>query len=359
MATLREVAAEANVSQSTVSKVLNNVHDAHIPDVTKERVRTAALRVGYHPSAIARGLAGKRMNSLGLVMAYAQESVTSDPYLGACLDGVLKVSKERRQKTVLFTEDSWADALQHVPSYCDGHCDGLMLIIPRLDSKIVSVLRDRKPQVPFVLVGDSRADDQLVCVDVDNVGAARHAVEYLIGLGHRRIAALCGNDDFCSNQQRLDGYHQALKAAGISADPELILPGEYWPDAGRHNTLTLLERFAGRRANLRPTALFCFNDNIAFGALSALAEHGVRVPDDVSVIGFDDVPAAAHSTPPLTTIRQSVRQVGEQAAKTLLACIDGRVTTGHHALLPYQVIARDTVGTAPTSHTADKVGGKF
>src|SRR5690349_16826930 len=125
---IREVAAAANVSLGTVSKVLNGTASAQIAPGTQERVREAARRLGYHPSAIARGLVGKRMNAVGLVLAYDQPSVTSDPYLGPCLDGILAVNKRNRQKTVIFTEGTWADALDNLPSFCDGHCDGLMLI---------------------------------------------------------------------------------------------------------------------------------------------------------------------------------------------------------------------------------------
>lgn len=338
MASIRDVAAEANVSLGTVSKVLNDSALAQISPATRERVRAAARRVGYHPSAIARGLTGKRMDCVGLVMAYAQETVTGDPYLGPCLDGILEVNKQRRQKTVIFTEDTWADALENLPSYCDGHCDGLMLIIPRLDAAIVAALRGRGT-MPFVLIGDSRDDSSLITVDVDNVGAARAAVQYLIELGHRRIAAFCGNADFCSNSQRLDGYRQALAGAGIAQDPALVFPGEYWADHGYRNMLALLDRYTGKE---RPSAVFCFNDGIALGALRACAEQGVSVPGEMSILGFDDIAASAHSQPPLTTVRHPIRHVGNHAAETLLRRINGELEPGHRELIPAGLIIRET-----------------
>jgi LacI family transcriptional regulator len=345
MTSIREVAAAANVSLSTVSKVLNNRTDVHISPATRERVRNAAQRIGYHPSAIARGLAGMRMNTLGLIMAYDQESVTADPYLGPCLDGILDINKQRHQKTVLFTENGWDDALANLPSYCDGHCDGLMLIIPRLDSAIIGALKARRSPVPFILVGDSREDEGVVCVDVDNVRAAREAVAYLIALGHRRIAAFCGNADFCSSAQRLEGYRRALEEAGIPYDSDLVLPGEYWGGFGRENVNRLLDRFTGDRAAESPTAIFCFNDRIAAGTLEALAERGISVPDEMSVMGFDDISGAATMTPPLTTVRQNVREVGRLAAATLLDLINGTIAPGHRTWADTEIVIRGS--TAP------------
>jgi DNA-binding LacI/PurR family transcriptional regulator len=238
------------VSLSTVSKVLNGRTDAKFAPATRARVAAAARRVGYHPSAVARGLAGKRMDAVGVIRVYEQLSVTSDPYLGACLDGILKVNKERRQKTVLFTEDSWPDALRQLPSYLDGHCDGLLLMIPRMESQVVDELVARG--TCFVLVGDSRDDDRVVTADVDNVAASRRLVEHLIGLGHTRIAAFCGNADFVSNSQRLEGYRQAITDGGLPWRADYLFPGEYHLDFGANSARLLLERF-GRRPSECPT----------------------------------------------------------------------------------------------------------
>jgi DNA-binding LacI/PurR family transcriptional regulator len=281
------------------------------------------------------------MNTVGLVLVYNQPSVTSDPYLGPCLDGILDVNKRNRQKTVIFTEDSWADALENLPSYCDGHCDGLMLIIPRLDSEIVPVLKRRN--TPFLLVGDSRDDPGLMTVDVDNVGASREAIGYLAGLGHRRIAAFGGNQDFCSNNQRLQGYREGLEEAGVPFDPALAFPGEYWPDSGYANLRALLDRYPS--ASERPTALFCFNDKIALGALRALEERSIAVPAEMSVIGFDDIIEAAASHPALTTVRQPIRQVGGRAAELLLARINGNAAPGMKEVVPAKIVVRES--TAP------------
>jgi LacI family transcriptional regulator len=324
--------------------VLNGRTDAKFSAATRERVAAAAHRVGYHPSAVARGLAGKSMDAVGVIMAYSQTSVTSDPYLGACLDGILKVNKERRQKTVLFTEDSWAEALLHLPSYLDGHCDGLLLIIPRTDAEIVDALKQRGSC--FVLVGDSRSDDQLITADVDNVSAARLLTEYLIGLGHTRIAAFCGNPDFHSNAQRLDGYRQALTAAGLDWREDYIFPGEYHVDFGERNARLLLERFVGHGDDL-PTAIFCFNDAMARGAVTGLVAAGVRLPVDMSVVGFDDNTHAVSSEPHLTTMRQDIRRLGELATEALLECVNGNLAPGARVHVPGELVIRNTTASPP------------
>ncbi len=341
-ASIREVAREANVSLSTVSKVLNAKPNAKFTVATRERVVAAAKRVGYHPNAIARGLSRKRMETIGLIMAYDQASVTTDPYLGACLDGVLHVSKQRHQKTVIFTEDSWEETLPSLPSYCDGHCDGLLLIIPRTHSEIVPALEARK-DVPFVLVGDSPESDTLTSVDVDNVRAAAEAVEYLVSLGHRKIAALCGNPELRSNFQRLEGYCQGLESAGILYRSDYVFEGEYRQRSGFDNVVSLLKRFPDPAD--RPTALFCFNDANARGACDALIEAGISVPDAMSVVGFDDSPSATSKTPYITTMRHDVRRVGEHAVRVLLGRIEGEIPAGHKELVPASLIARQT--TAP------------
>ena len=339
MPSIKDVAAEARVSSSTVSKVLNERTDANISLATRERIRIAAHRIGYHPSALARGLAGKRMNTIGVVMAYSQESVTSDPYLGPCLDGILAAGKTHQQRITLFLEGDWSDALQNVPVYGAGNCDGLLVIIPRVPSPFLAHLKDRHPRLPFVLIGDSRDTEPFPCVDLDNVEAARQITAHLIRHGHRRIAAFCGNRDFSSNGQRFTGYRQALLEAGIPFDPTLVFPGEYHAEDGARNAALLLDCF--KNAD-RPTAVFGFCDVVAIGAMNELRKRGLRVPDDISVVGIDDSPQSCGSG--LTTIRQSVSQVGRVATETLLRIIADEMPPTARVLLPPVLIERGSVG---------------
>jgi len=334
---IREVAAAAEVSLSTVSKVLNSSANAQISPATRKRVQDAARRLGYHPNAIARGLVRKQMNTLGMVMAYDQLSVTSDPYLGPVLDGILAVNKRNHQKTVIFAEESWESALENISTYCDGHCDGLMLIIPRLDVPIIEEIRRR--DVPFILVGDSREGEGLASVDCDNVAGSREIVHYLIQQGHRRIACLLGNAELPSTAERHQGYWLALTEAGIPYDASLALPGEYWETSGYENALKVLDWPEEKR----PTALFCGNDRIAIGAYQALEERGARVPEAMSVVGFDDILGVQALRPGLTTMRHPIREVGERAAEMLLALIRRESPRGPRERLAPTLVIRDSV----------------
>ena len=345
MASIKDVAKAANVSLSTVSKVLNGRNDAHISPRTRDIVIAAAEQIGYHPSIVARGLTGKRMEAIGVIMAYAESSVTSDPYLGPCLDGILAVAKEHHQKTILFLEDSWRDIRKKLPIYCDGNCDGLILIIPRLDSDIIPALEQHSRSVPFVVAGDSRDDMPLTCVDVDNIRTSMDVVRYLFRLGHTRIAAFCGYDDFCSSQQRLAGFRLAYKEAGLPLSDDWIFPGGYRHEFGAQNALRLLQYLQNTPTDKCPTAVFCFSDSIALGALQTFKDYKIAIPEQLSVVGFDDIPAAALPHPALTTVRQNVRRIGEEATRLLLGRIGGQIAIGERILLPGEIIPRDTTAS--------------
>jgi LacI family transcriptional regulator len=337
-ASIRDVAAQAGVSLATVSKVLNRRGHGAISPATCTRVEEAARSLDYHPSAVARGLAGRRMETIGVVLAYDQASITSDPYLGPCLDGILSVTKQRHQKTMLFTEDTWDDALKNLPTYCDGSCDGLLVVIPRMHCPVVAALRAR--QIPLVRIGDSHPEGEDSWADVDNEAGARRAVEFLIAQGHRRIAAFLGNRDFFSNDQRLEGYRKALANAGIALDSRLLFDGSYHTIDGERNLHRLRARLPGTD---RPTAVFCLCDSIAVGALQACAEIGICVPEDLSVIGFDDSTLARRLAPGLTTMRHSIGDVGRRATELLLGRIQRTIAPGTSCLLPPELIVRATV----------------
>ena len=225
-----------------------------------------------------------------------------------------------------------------------GHCDGLLLVIPRTDAALVEQLTRRGSCI--VLVGDSRSDSRVTTADVDNVDAARRLTEYLIGLGHQRIAAFCGNADFLSSNQRLEGYREALIAAGIPWRDEFVFSGEYNPDFGANNVRLMLRRFDQRIAE-RPTAIFCFNDYMARGAVEALLAEGIHIPNDISVTGFDDSTYALASEPHLTTMHHDVRRIGERATEALLDCIEGKTAPGVRIYVPAELTIRATTAPPP------------
>ena len=326
-----EVARKAGVSRATVSRVLNQDTAILVASVTRERVNRVAVEMGYHPNAVARGLAGKPMNTVGVVMAYDLPSVTSDPYVGPVLDGILETNKRQRQKTLLFTENDWVSALRNVRTYCDGHADGLLLIAPRADSEIVGALK--RTGRPFVLVGDSRNDPETSTVDVDNVGMAETLTAHLVAQGRCRIAMLCGNDDFTSNAQRMAGYRLALERADLPILPEIIRPGEYWEWSGFENARILLDMPAGER----PDAIFCGNGRVAKGALKALESRGMA--GDIALAACCESPADGLGPPQISAGYMPLRQIGQAAVETLLGIVRCTSEPGRRRLFPAESFA--------------------
>jgi LacI family transcriptional regulator len=336
MATILDVAKASGVSPATVSYVLNNGPRAVRPE-TRERVLLAIQKLGYEPNAVARGLRRKRMETFGIVLPHPHTDLITSPYFAPVMNGILHVAMQKQQNTTIFTGATWSDAERSLPIYCDGRCDGLILLSPPMDSGIVPALAAKS--VPFVLLSDVSDDPNVSSVDVDNTAAAREMVRHLLAQGHRRIAVLCGGAQARSANQRLRGYRLALEDHGIEFDPSLVFPGHYTAASGYENGLAA----ARRTEQCRPTALFCCNDEIALGAYRALEESGLRIPEEMSVVGFDDIASAASYRPPLTTVRQPLMQLGDRAARLLLARIEGEIPGGQKETLPTEVIVRESV----------------
>lgn len=337
--TLRDVAAKAGVSPVTVSVVLNGTRSGtRVSEATKGRIRSAARELGYHPNAVARGLSRRRMDTIGVVFP-APTRREVNLYFTPILNGILEVATERGQYTTLCTAPAWPDVEQNLPTYCDGRCDGLLLIGPPAGSPIVAALRKR--HIPFVLINDTCVEPDVSMVDVDNVDGAFRMVTYLLSQGHRRIAFLGGDTMMSSTGLRAEGYRRAHRAFGIEPDESLIFPGYYWRQFGFDMTHHLM----ALPPTTQPSAIFCAGDDIAFGALDALHQLNRKVPEDISVAGFDDLLTAALSRPALTTVRQPHFLIGRRAAEILLDLVRTQSATPQKEMLSPELVIRDTVGT--------------
>lgn len=334
MATIKDVARLSGVSPATVSQVLNN-GGRPVHEDTRKRVLEAARQLDYRPNALARGLVGKRMNTIGVVFTQWSGPHTNSFILGALL-GALSLSGLRNQNTMLFNLDGWDRATERLPEMCDGRCDGVLLMVPPEDCPLPEALLRRK--APCVLLSARDPSGQAPSVDVDNVRAAFQMTDTLLRMGHRRIAYVREPDTRESAigfaRERREGYRQALIAAGAYDSAMADLAGES-------------AAIQAVRSSQRPTALFCLTDDLALRLLEQLKGQGVRVPDDVSVAGFDDVPLAAMSRPALSTVRQPIHRLGERAAEMLLASIDGAVPAGHRELLPTELVLRESTAAPP------------
>jgi LacI family transcriptional regulator len=307
--TLKTVAREAGVSASTASRIINGT--VNVSDELRSKVEAAIAKFNFRPNAAARGLALGKSLTIG-VITQAMDS----PFYGEGLCGI-EYGLQQHGYAPLFMSGNWREdeETRCMEELINRGVDGIIMFAGRLrDADLKAYAR----KLPIVVTGRPLRARGLFSLQVDDRNGALLAMRHLLELGHRRIAFIAGTENHPDANERLAGYRQALEAAGIGFDPALVAVGDFHEAGGMQAVDRLLESGA------RFTALFCVNDQSAYGACLALFRKGLRVPDDVSVVGFDDLPASAYRVPPLTSIRQSVRQLGECSAAAMLQLIGGR-----------------------------------
>jgi DNA-binding LacI/PurR family transcriptional regulator len=279
------------------------------------------------------------MDTIGVVLPRGTASPVRHPFFASLFDGVLQAAAAHHQNTTIFTGVQWQDAEHSLRLYRDGRCDGLILFFQLPESDIVSALVDA--QMPLVLVDDVRDDPRVTCVDVDNVRAAREMTEYLIEIGHRRIALFCEAPFLNYVAPRREGYLQAMQTAGIPVDPDLVLYEKFGELEEQITHLLTLP------TEKRPTAVFCTGDSLAARVLQTANRCGLRIPQDLSVAGFNDEGYAEREYPPLTTMRQPYEQIGECAVTLLLEQIQDISTRGQRKFLSAERIIRGSTAPPP------------
>jgi LacI family transcriptional regulator len=342
--TQRQVAKEAGVSRTTVSLVLNEVPDAHISPQTRQRVLEAARRLDYYPDAAARRLASGKTRTIALVWHRAPDRTYRDAFLPGLLDGISRAAR-RYGYEVLFRP---VGADEPNGSYIElargRHTDGLILSGPRSDDDRLLALHAER--FPVVLHGRLRGTD-IPSVDVDNVLAARMAVDHLLGLGHCRIGMITNAPlVYAASRQRLEGYRKALQGAGIEYEEALVREGNFDEESGYDAVTDLLA------LSPPPSAVLIASDMVAMGGLRALQERGVSVPDGLAVVGFDDITAARFITPSLTTVHVPTFGLGWSAAELLIRIIDGDQPDESQILLDTHLIIRESCGASVTRRSA-------
>lgn len=306
--TLEEVARHAGVSPSTVSRILNGT--AVVSDEKRQAVDNAVRKLGFVPNPVARGLAGGRTLSVGVVT-----QAIDSPFYGGTLRGI-EDRLDRAGYSPLFVSGHWdaADEARAIDMLRARRVDALIVLTGRLSD---AALRSTAKDLPVVVTGRRLRAPRLVALDFDNFIGAVMGTRHLLDLGHRRIAFIAGDSGHPDAQERLRGYMQALADARVPYDPGLVVPGRYHEEDGSAAIDAL------RKAGRRFSAVFAANDQMATGALLALHRHGLRVPDDISLLGFDDLPSSMYSLPPLTTVRQPAYAIGECVAMTVLDLLRG------------------------------------
>lgn len=333
--TSQKVAERAGVSRTTVSFVLNDV-DAQISPETRQRVLQAAHELGYVPDAAARSLVSGRTHILGLIICQPPDHITIDAYIHQVIYGLSEAGRERGFRVLLEAVENVSQPDAYIHMVRAKRIDGILLSGPRSDdNQLPGLIADG---FPIVLLG--RLNHKSVSfVDIDNGAAACQAVTHLAQLGHQRIGCITnGPLAYTSATERLRGYRQALRQAGLPEDEALIGYGEFEPESGYRAMQALLT------LPVKPTAVFVASDVVAFGAMAAIRDAGGRVPEDMAIIGFDDVPMSRYFTPPLTTVRLPAVEQGRRGGEMLINLIEGKPVAESRLVLPTQLVIRQSCG---------------
>lgn len=326
--TIFDVADEAGVSYSTVSRVVNN--KSNVNAETRERVLRAMAQLGYVGNVPARSLAGGSSRVIGLLVDNLNTS-----YMGEIIRGIDDALEANNYDLMLYTTHRRkTKESAYVTKLTRNLADGLLLVLPRNERAYLETLHQRK--FPHVLVDYQGYNQHVPSVITTNRKGAYDATTYLINLGHRRIGFITGMMEFGCAQERLAGYQAALKDHGITPDPDLVSKGDFLQPQGYHCAQQLLSLATP------PTALFVSNDVMAFGAMEAARERGLHLPTDLSIIGFDDIPQAAHVHPTLSTVRQPLEEMGRSAAILLLKYIANPLAEVERVELPTKLIIRES-----------------
>jgi LacI family repressor for deo operon, udp, cdd, tsx, nupC, and nupG len=333
---IKDIAALSGVSPATVSRTLSN------PDVvskaTRKKVMKAVNEAGYTPNRFGASLRTQKSGNIIVVMTDITNPVNS---------GIIRAIESEAQKAgyavLLGDTQGLAERERHYADMTQsGQADGMLFFSFRLPFNI----KDNKAlseQLPPMVNSCEEIPLEGICkVMIDNVAGAKAAVNHLLELGHTKIAAVMGPLDTPSTLERLKGYKLALIEAGLDIDDNLIISGNYRTEAG----ISAMDKLLKLRQ--RPSAVFCFSDDMAIGAMSALQENGFKIPDDISVIGFDDIRYASLMSPALTTIHQPLEDIGKACMKSLLQQLNGQPAESNYTELPFTLIVRQSTGPAPS-----------
>jgi len=331
MVTIYDIAKKTGFSVTTVSKVLNNYPD--VSEKTKKIILNAVEEMGYLPNANARTLTTKKSWTIGVVFVESLGIGIKHPFFNAVIES-FKQSVDQEGYDILFVSRNIGNQQKsYLEHFLYRGVDGVVVICSDYLEKQVQELM--KSQIPTVVI-DLQSHYSSVIYS-DNLDGSRKAVEYLYSLGHRKIAHIAGHSSTFTGDQRLIGYKQTMFSLGLDVPEEFIIHAEHF---SRESGYLAMKQFL--QLNERPTAIFAAGDNIAIGAIQAINDQGYSVPNDFSIIGFDDIEIAQYINPPLTTIKQDTDLIGKEAANSIIKQIDQKEKIVETVVVPIKLIERGT-----------------
>ena len=341
--TLEDIAKQAGVSRSTVSRVING--QPYVKNEVRERVLRLIQETGFHPNLAARALASQRSWMIGLVLPRSVSSFFTDPYFPRLTQGIAQACNQHNYTLGLFLVGTLEDEEKILPRVSrKGFMDGILVQSGQIGDYLIDRLVNTN--IPLVVAGrpfhasDTSYDGiyDVSYIDVDNVKAAYQAVSHLIQLGYRRIGTITGIIDSTASLDRKEGYLKALVEHGLGVDKALIAEGDFSEAGGYRGMQQLLPA--------RPEAVFAASDVTALGAMRLAREAGLRIPEDIAFVGFDDLPLATQAEIKLTTVHQPILQFGAKAADTLIDLIENGIRPPRRIIMETELIIRESCGAS-------------
>jgi LacI family transcriptional regulator len=337
--TLEDIAKLVGVSRSTVSRVVNG--SPNVSQEVRQRVLKVIQSTGFQPNAAARSLASQRSRMIGLVLPRSVSSFFTDPFFPQLTQGIAFGCNNNDLTLSLFLVGNKEDEEKIYPRISRrGLLDGILVQAGQPTDKLIPLLF--KSNLPTVMIGRPFDQTGINYIDVDNVNAASKATTHLVNLGYKRIATITGSKGSAVTADRLEGYKKAIENSGATLDEKLVVEGDF-TEASGYNAMKELLPF-------RPDAVFAGSDVMAAGAIRAAQEAGLQVPEDMGVVGFDDVPLSSITTVQLTTIRQPILRLGIKAVELLMDIIDNGITPARRTILDTELVIRESCGARKLLH---------
>jgi LacI family transcriptional regulator len=332
--TLEDVARLCGVSRSTVSRVVNE--HPNVSSEVRKRVLKTIKSTGFQPHAAARSLASRQTWMIGLILPHSVSFIFTDPYFSHLIKGIAQACNQHNYTLALFLVDSKEAEEKIFPRVShQGFLDGVVVQAGHDgDQRIIGRMVDQK--IPMVVAGRPIRSDNVSYIDIDNISAAYNAVSHLIRLGRKRIGTITGPTNSTVGIDRLEGYRKSLQERGRAVDESLIIPGDFTEAGGYYAMKKMLV--------YKPDAVFVASDVMAGGAVRALHENNLKIPGDVAIVGFDDLPMASYMDVQLTTIRQPVVQFGARAVELLIEMIEQGISHPRHVILDTELVIRKSCG---------------